>query len=953
MRNRRFVHFLMLAGWLALLPVSLSADDWPTWRFDAGRTANSPMMLAEPLQVVWSRQLPLPRPAFEHPRLQFDLADEPVVAGKRLFVGSSRTDRLLALDTETGRELWSFYTEGPVRLAPVAWRDRVYFGSDDGHLYCLDAAEGRLSWKFRAVPSARKTLGNGRMISLWPVRGGPVLQDGRIYFAAGVWPFEGVFVYCLDAENGREVWRNDRGSFIHGVQPHAATAIGGLTPQGYLLIDGQDLIVPCGTAYPARFDLATGALKEFQLPSPGRFPGGWFAALSVERRRGEASQPAARLVFDRGINTDRHEGGPNIGQGETDVRRRMIAGDRQFPFESGYADRVAQTMLAADGKLFLVTGEGRLWCFGDSEPRDVHHRRESIPLASPGDLWPRRMAQTLRSADSRHGYALVLGRDSEPIAAELVRQSELHVIVLQADEQLADSMRRRFDAADLYGSRVSVLGGALADSGLPPYFARLIVVGEDALPTGVDMGFTEQIYRLLRPYGGAAHFFGNPGQMAALAEASNQADLHGVQSETRDGAVTWVRAEGLPGAANYTKPFQPSLDEQVRAPLGVLWYNDFVGFFKRSPPPMFVDGVMRAYDKLWLGYPDGDRPPYKLGEAAYVDAYTGRVLAADEIPAADARFPNFDPSARQPEQYRPPTQTNVWSPPQPSAGERTDPLTGKPQAREFPKSYGCDGGFDYGWLYTMRSGTAAFYDKRLESGTIHISGPRSGCTNSVVPACGLLNAPYYFTGCTCSYPLPSSVTLVHLPATHEQWSTWGQQDDQPVTGIRRLGINLGAPGDRMSPAGTLWLDYPSIGGPSPVIAIRTEPAEPEWFYRHSLFLEGGNGWPWVAASGAEGLSRLTIDGIAPGRYTVRMTFAEPGPCQPGERIFEVRLQDRAVLDNLDVCRTAGGPRRAITRQFDDVAVAGTLDLVLAARRGKPMLSGLELIAQDQSLDELP
>ena len=34
-------------------------------------------------------------------------------------------------------------------------------------------------------------------------------------------------------------------------------------------------------------------------------------------------------------------------------------------------------------------------------------------------------------------------------------------------------------------------------------------------------------------------------------------------------------------------------------------------------------------------------------------------------------------------------------------------------------------------------------------------------------------------------------------------------------GIQRIGLNLGAPGDRMTEAGTLWLDYPVVGGPSP------------------------------------------------------------------------------------------------------------------------------------------
>ncbi|MCL4203761.1 MAG: PQQ-binding-like beta-propeller repeat protein [Pirellulaceae bacterium] len=954
MQNRTRLDVLAIAGWLFFSPVFLSADDWPMWRYDVGRTANSPLTLAESLPLLWSRQLPAPRPAFAHPRLQFDRCDEPVVLGKRLLVGSSLTDRVAAYDTDSGRLLWDFYAEGPVRLAPVAWRDRVYFGSDDGHLYCLDIADGTLLWKFRAVPSLRKTLGNGRMISLWPVRGGPVLQDGRIYFAAGVWSFEGVFVYALNAEDGRMIWRNDRASFVYGVHPHAATAMGGVTPQGYLLIDGPDLVVPCGTAYPARFDLATGQLKQFELPSPGRFPGGWFAALSTERRRGETSAPAARLAFDRGINTDRHEDDWRVGTGEPELRSRIAAGGQEYRFDLGYANQQAHSMLAADGKLFLVTPDAQLQCFGSGEAGSVHHQRPSVPLDEPGEPWRGRVSRMLRPAEAQHGYALVLGSDSQEIAAELVRQSELQVVVLQTDTESADRLRRRLDAADLYGTRVAVLSGDLAECGLPPYFASLVVATADALPkVELDAEFASAIYRLLRPYGGAAHVFGESHRTAALVRAMEQADLPGVRRELSDDSVAWTRAGGLPGAANYTEPWQESLDDGVKAPLGVLWFNDLVGFFKRSPPPMFVDGVMRAYDKLWTGYPDGDRPPYKLGKAAYLDMYTGRVLADQEIPAADARFPAFDASAKQPSQYRPPTQRDAWNPAAPVAGQRIDPLTGKPQPRAFPKSYGCDGGFDYGWLYTLRSGTAAFYDKREESGTIHISGPRSGCTNSIVPACGLLNVPYYFVGCTCSYPLPSSLSLVNMPPTHEQWSVWGQSDNQPVAGIRRLGINLGAPGDRTSPAGTLWLDHPNVSGPSPVVSIRTEPAEPSLFYQHSLFLDGGRGWPWVGASGAEGLSRLTVEGIAPGRYTVRLTFAEPAPCEAGERVFDVRLQNRVVLEGYDVVRAAGGPLLVVTEQVDDVVLQDELDLRLDARCGKTLLCGLELIAADLFQDELP
>ena len=58
----------------------------------------------------------------------------------------------------------------------------------------------------------------------------------------------------------------------------------------------------------------------------------------------------------------------------------------------------------------------------------------------------------------------------------------------------------------------------------------------------------------------------------------------------------------------------------------------------------------------------------------------------------------------------------------------------------------------------------------------------------------------------------------------------------------------------MSPEGTLWLDYPSRGGPSPQLSLEVAPQSVEYFYQHSLFVDGDSeAWPWVAASGVEGV----------------------------------------------------------------------------------------------------
>ncbi len=253
---------------LFLSPAMVSAADWPTWRHDIARSGASTEELPAMLHLRWSRELPEPRVAWPNePRLQFDAANEPVVMGKTLFVGSSCDGSLRAFDTRTGEVRWTIYTEGPIRCAPIAWDDNVYVASDDGYLYCLAAATGKQRWKVRGAPKNRpdfRHLGNNRLISYWPVRGGAVLRDGIIYFGAGIWPSMGVFIKAVDARSGTVRWTNHTANHLDQVRlDHNDMQEAGLSPQGYFLFAGGKLQVPNGRSMPAGFDLETGKLLQY------------------------------------------------------------------------------------------------------------------------------------------------------------------------------------------------------------------------------------------------------------------------------------------------------------------------------------------------------------------------------------------------------------------------------------------------------------------------------------------------------------------------------------------------------------------------------------------------------------------------------------------------------------------------------------------------------------------
>ncbi len=349
-RKRRMRRFIPI--WFALVsPMSLvhgaARGDWPQWRYDARRTAAAPQELPAQLRLLWKRVLPPPKPAFpQDNRLRFDASYEPVVMGKTLFVPSMTTDTVTAFDTETGAVRWTFFADGPVRFAPVAWRNNIYFVCDDGRLYCVNARTGALAWTFTPVPPAdrgRKVLGDERLVSRWPARGGPVLIDGTVYFAAGIFPLERVWVCAVRADSGEPAWVNAACALAKGAnQDHGGQWNTGLSPQGYLSRVEDKLCVPGGRGLPAFFDLRTGEMDPYSMgwggrtglakgswyvasigpyffqsgdlygpkpdvPDESRKPG-WVSLDELARDAGASLQTVERWVKDLGLHAERRDG---------------------------------------------------------------------------------------------------------------------------------------------------------------------------------------------------------------------------------------------------------------------------------------------------------------------------------------------------------------------------------------------------------------------------------------------------------------------------------------------------------------------------------------------------------------------------------------------------------------------------------------------------------------------
>ena len=637
---------------MTLFMGQIYSADWPMWRFDAGRRGMTDMELTEAPGLLWTRQLPDPERCWpfqyedyftggnpmNRGKLSFDISYEPVVGNGKLYVPSMVSDKVTAYSTENGQEVWRFYAGGPVRFAPVYWEDKLYFTSDDGYLYCLDADEGELLWKLKGSYSSRQVLGNERLISMWPGRGGPVIRDGIIYFASGVVAFEGVFVHAVDAESGEIIWTNSTSGSMWDLHQHGgAYSYGGPAPQGYLAVTEDKLLVPGGRTPPAVFNRETGELLYFRQATEmvGKGAGGyqvfvhgdWFFNHNMLYSLEDGAQYGA---VSASVITDESYIGVRNGllqsyslyleKEEIEIANRLSRGAIRELYETvklwdssidqiedlyvkvghrlavsrgngdvalidlseeGIPEKISWeytvdgevwNILAADEKLFVITKDGKIYCFGeDKGVTPVHYQEEKADI-KPGVKYTAWADKIIAETGVTAGYAMVLGGGNSELTKALVDNTDLHIVVVEDNPGKVRALRRRFDERGDYGRRIAVIQDDPLTYPFPPYLAELVIMTEGPSSTA----HIEKAYAMLRPYGGTLYVHGDVGETDNLYRRVRPQNG---ELKKHDDFSLIVREGPLPGAGQWTHQYGNasnrtySDDSLVKAPLGVLWFG--------------------------------------------------------------------------------------------------------------------------------------------------------------------------------------------------------------------------------------------------------------------------------------------------------------------------------------------------------------------------------------------
>jgi outer membrane protein assembly factor BamB len=656
---------------------------------DAQHSSSTSAPLPETLTLHWSLTLPALAPAWpDQNRLKDDALYHPIVVGRQMIIASPLDDSVAAYDVSDGHFAWRFFAQGPVRCTPAADdKGHLFIGSDDGYLYALDAATGHLLWKFKAAPRVRPILGNARMIDTWAVRGGPVVADGKVYFAGGIWPFMGIFLHCLDAQSGTVIWSNSGDGAAFVTQPHGDPSFSGTAPQGSLAIAGDRLRVPNGRSVPAVYDRRTGKL--LQLNMAYKFGGDrvtvtrdYYLAGDVVFKLSDGKPamfvPPAAAVFGQLAYAPTSEGiaafsidrpsqdsepkkilglpraqivtAPLAGGGSVLIRAadRLYVGGPNFiaaaplPFNPESPDLIWKLavdgnvvdLVAAADRLLAVTDQGRVFCFGSEEtkpaaPAAPQHLAEVVVREEDA-----RATALFADFPEQSGYCLALGQSTASTVRAIIARTALHVILLEPDATAAQRLREQFHRDDLYGRRVAVLTGDLATANLPPYFASIVIATDDAPFANNRAAAIAAIHRSLHPYRGVAYLPAGAPLQRELEQFVSEHHTDHAAISTAAGLVKLSRFGGPPGAGNWSHEHADaanthvSKDSLVKAPLGILWFggSSNEGNLPRhghGPMPQVCDG------RLVLETIDSLRA---------TDIYTGQLLWETPVPGIGSFF---------------------------------------------------------------------------------------------------------------------------------------------------------------------------------------------------------------------------------------------------------------------------------------------------------------------------
>ncbi len=161
---------------------AMGSKSWPMWRSNPENTA---VGMSGPTNVTLRWKF----------TTEGSVVSSPTIVDGKVYFGS-QDKNVYCLDARNGRPIWNYSTEAKIKSSPAVVEGRVYIGPDEGYIYCINALNGSLLWKKYAGGYV-----NVHLDSVTRLASSPAVVNGNVYVGA-----LDANVYCFDAYSGNITW---------------------------------------------------------------------------------------------------------------------------------------------------------------------------------------------------------------------------------------------------------------------------------------------------------------------------------------------------------------------------------------------------------------------------------------------------------------------------------------------------------------------------------------------------------------------------------------------------------------------------------------------------------------------------------------------------------------------------------------------------------------------------
>ena len=270
---------------------------WPVFLGNNQRTSSSEVQLGTPLKPLWNTQITkLRQDEMNQDRRNSErylgALSAPVAADGLIVVAAPEAHQVIAIESTTGKQRWTFQAGGKVDSPPTLAQGMAVFGCDDGAIYALRLNDGKLIWRFMAAPTNGLALQHGHISSAYAVPGSVLIIGDTVAAVAGNHTdLGGLHVWTLSLKTGKPRAKRVLGTDLPPALGNNLI-VGDETGNGFWVVSPKGGSYGAGGAYHLDLDL-----KDLLIEKSGPGP-----VMSFDRQ-------GSRVRF----RTDRGRGGSTHG----------------------------------------------------------------------------------------------------------------------------------------------------------------------------------------------------------------------------------------------------------------------------------------------------------------------------------------------------------------------------------------------------------------------------------------------------------------------------------------------------------------------------------------------------------------------------------------------------------------------------------------------------------------